>query len=77
LALIIAVDRCRQYLQRAEFVIKTDHQALSFLDAQILQSDMQRKAMTKLMGLHFKIVYKKGKDNVAADALSWIRCKKS
>jgi len=31
---------------------------------------MQRKAMTRLMGLHFKIIYKKGKDNIAADALS-------
>lgn len=26
--------------------------------------------MTRLMGMHFKIVYKKGKDNVVADALS-------
>ena len=26
--------------------------------------------MTRLMGLQFKIVYKKGKDNLAADALS-------
>jgi hypothetical protein len=26
--------------------------------------------MAKLMGLHFRIVYKKGKDNVVADALS-------
>jgi hypothetical protein len=26
--------------------------------------------MTRLMGLQFKIVYKKGKENVAADALS-------
>jgi hypothetical protein len=31
---------------------------------------MQRKAMTRLMGLQFKVVYKKGKDNLAADALS-------
>lgn len=31
---------------------------------------MQRKAMTRLMGLQFKIVYKKGKGNLAADALS-------
>ena len=28
--------------------------------------------MTRLMGLQFKIVYKKGKDNLAADALSRI-----
>ena len=26
--------------------------------------------MTRLMGLHFKIVYRQGKENVAADALS-------
>jgi hypothetical protein len=26
--------------------------------------------MTKLMGLQFKIVYRKGKENLAADALS-------
>jgi hypothetical protein len=31
---------------------------------------MQRKAMTRLMGLQFKILYKQGKENLAADALS-------
>jgi hypothetical protein len=70
LALIEAVDRWRPYLQRTEFTIKTDHKALSFLEGQELQSDLQRKAMTKLMVLHFKIQYKKGTDNTAADALS-------
>ena len=31
---------------------------------------MQRKAMNRLMGLQFKVVYKKGTDNTADDALS-------
>jgi hypothetical protein len=31
---------------------------------------MQKKAMTRLMGLQFKIKYRKGKKNLAADALS-------
>ena len=70
LALIMAIDKWRPYLQRNEFVIKTDQKSLSFLMEQNLHSDLQRKAMIGLMGLQFKVVYKKGKDNVAADALS-------
>jgi hypothetical protein len=70
LALIIAVDRWRPYLQRSSFTIMTDHQSLSFLGEQQLQSELQRKAMAKLMGLQFKIVYKKGLENVVANALS-------
>lgn len=70
LALIMAVEKWRQYLQGQEFIIKTDHTSLSYLTEQNLHSDMQRKAMTRLMGLQFKVVYRQGKENVAADALS-------
>nr|XP_020169946.1 uncharacterized protein LOC109755447 [Aegilops tauschii subsp. strangulata] len=35
-----------------------------------LLKDLQRKAMTKLIGLQFQFQYKKGEDNKAADALS-------
>lgn len=70
LALIMAIERWRQYLQRQEFVIHADHKSLAYLTEQNLHSDMQRKAMTRLMGLQFKVIYKKGKDNIAADALS-------
>jgi hypothetical protein len=70
LALLMTVERWRQYLQRAEFVIRTDHKALSFLTEQVLQSDLQKKAMARLMGLQYKIFYKQGKENIAVDALS-------
>ena len=70
LALIMAIEKWRPYLQRQEFFIRTDHKSLSYLCEQNLQSEMQRKAMTRLMGLQFRVVYKKGKDNGAADALS-------
>ena len=66
----MAVEKWRQYLQRQEFVIITDHKSLSFFNEQNLHSEMQRKAMTRLMGLQFKVVYRRGKENVAADALS-------
>jgi hypothetical protein len=70
LALLLAVSKWRQYLQHTEFTIKTDHKALSFLEEQTLHSEWQKKAMAKLMGLQFKVVYRKGKENVAADGLS-------
>jgi hypothetical protein len=66
----MAIDRWRHYLQRSEFEIRTDHKAFSFLGSQDLHSELQRKAMAKLMGLQFKVVYKQGKDNKVADALS-------
>lgn len=70
LALNMAVEKWRPYLQRQEFIIKTDHKSLSYLNEQNLHSDMQRKAMTRMMGLQFKVVYKQGKENMAVDALS-------
>ena len=67
MALLMAMEKWRQYLQAQEFVIRTDHKSLSYLNKQNLHSDLQMKAMARLMGLKFRIVYKKGK---AADALS-------
>lgn len=70
LAIMIAVDHWRPYLQHTEFLIKTNHKRLLHLDAQRLTSTWQHKARTKLMGLNFKILYKKGSENTVADALS-------
>jgi len=54
----MAVEKWRHYLERNEFIILTDHKSLTYLKEQNLHSEMQRKAMTRLMGLHFKIIYK-------------------
>lgn len=70
LAIMMAIDRWRSYLSRGSFVIRTDHKSLCHLQDQVLSSDLQRKAMTKLVGLNFSIQYKKGRDNSVADALS-------
>lgn len=40
------------------------------MDAQNLHSELQKEAMSKLLGLHFKIVFKKDFENIVADALS-------
>jgi hypothetical protein len=40
LALMLAVERWHPYLQRARFLIRTDHKALCFLENQVLHSNM-------------------------------------
>lgn len=70
LAILMAVDKWRCYLQKKVFVIKTDHKSLSHLQDQSLATDLQKKAMSKLAGLQFSVQYKRGVDNKAADALS-------
>jgi hypothetical protein len=72
MAVIMAIDKWRPYLQLGPFTILTDHKSLCNLSDQQLTSDLQRKAMAKLVGLQFQFKYKKGTDNNAADALSRI-----
>jgi hypothetical protein len=70
LAILLAVQQWWPYLQIGEFVIRTDHKSLTHLSDQRLHMDWQRKALTKLMGLQYQVMYKKGILNGAADALS-------
>lgn len=70
MAILFAVDHWRSYLQMGEFVIKTDQRSLIHLEEQLLTTVWQHKAFTKLMGLQYRICYKKGEENRAADALS-------
>jgi hypothetical protein len=70
MAVMMAVDKWCQYLQRGPFLILTDHKSLCNLSDQQLTTDLQRKAMAKLVGLQFQFKYKKGTDNTAADSLS-------
>jgi hypothetical protein len=70
LAILLAVDQWKAYLLPAEFTILTDQRSLTHLQDQKLNSYWQQKAMTNLMGFQYKILYKKGTTNCAADALS-------
>lgn len=70
MALLLAINQWRSYLQLAEFTIFTDHKSLTQLNEQRLHTYWQQKVYSKLIGLQYKIVYKKGSKNSAADALS-------
>jgi hypothetical protein len=63
LVILHAFELWHPYLLGQRFQIKTDHQSLKyFLE--------QQKWVTKLFGYDYEIIYKKGKDNVVADAWS-------
>ena len=70
LAILHALKQWRPYLIGRHFKVKTDHDSLKYFLEQILSSEEQQKWVTKMLGYDFEIIYKKGKQNMVADALS-------
>nr|GEZ79066.1 hypothetical protein [Tanacetum cinerariifolium] len=70
LAIILALEKWRGYLLDSQFIIKIDHYNLKYLLDQRITTPAQMKALPKLKGFDYEVKYKKGVDNVAADALS-------
>jgi hypothetical protein len=70
LAILHVIDLWHPDLLGQHFQIKTDHQSLKYFLEQRISSPEQQKRVTKLFGYDYEIIYKKGKDNVVADALS-------
>ncbi|KAL0361423.1 UNVERIFIED_CONTAM: Retrovirus-related Pol polyprotein from transposon.6 [Sesamum radiatum] len=71
-AITEAVKKWRLYLLGHFFRIYTDHRSLKDLVSQTIQTPEQQKWLSKLLGFHYEIHYKPGKENVVADALSRI-----
>jgi hypothetical protein len=65
-----ALKKWHPYLICRHFKVKTNHDSLKYFLEQKLSSEEQQKWVTKILGYDFEIVYKKGKQNVVADALS-------
>jgi hypothetical protein len=51
-------------------VVRSDQRSLKYLWSQKISTTAQQKWLYKLMGFNFSIEYKKGKENIVADALS-------
>nr|GEW12496.1 retrovirus-related Pol polyprotein from transposon 17.6 [Tanacetum cinerariifolium] len=75
LAIMFALEKWKGYLLDSHFIIKTDHYNLKYLLDQRITTPAQMKALPKLKGFDYKVKYKKGVDNVAADALSRVQNK--
>lgn len=70
LAILEALKKWRHYLLGNPLIIKTDQQSLRFMTTQRLTEGIQHKLLLKLLEFDYTIEYKKGKENLAADALS-------
>jgi hypothetical protein len=70
MAILHALKKWRPYLIGRHFKVKTDHDSLKYFLEQRLSLEEQQKWVTKILGYDFEIIYKKGKKNVVADALS-------
>jgi hypothetical protein len=70
LAIVHALKTWRHYLEGQEFDVITDHQSLRYLQTQDKLNRRQARWVELLQAYHFNILYKPGKTNVVADALS-------
>lgn len=72
LAAVLAVKKFRAYIEGQPFNIITDHASLKWLMSQAdLSSRLARWAL-KLQGFVFKIIHRKGSENLVPDSLSRI-----
>ncbi|KAF7823606.1 Transposon Tf2-11 polyprotein [Senna tora] len=69
-AITQAVMKWRHKLLGRKFTIKTDHKSLHELMRQVIQTPEQQFYLSKLLGFQYEIVYRPGKTNAIADALS-------
>ena len=70
MAILFAVEKWRHYLENAHFIIKTDHESIEHLLQQRITIYVQKKGLTKLLGLDYSILYRIGSENSVTDALS-------
>ncbi|GJW60257.1 retrotransposable element Tf2 [Tanacetum coccineum] len=72
LVVVLALERWRGYLLDRHFKMKTTHFSLKYLLDQRISTSTQMKWLPKLMGFDYEILFKRGAENVSADALSQI-----
>jgi hypothetical protein len=70
LVILHAVKKWCPYLRGRHFKVKIHYDSLKYFLEQRLFSKEQQKWVTKMLGYDFQIIYKKGRQNMVADALS-------
>ena len=59
LAVLMAIEKWTYYLEGRRFIIRTNYESLKFLSQQRAHNQLQREAITKLMGLIISFSIKK------------------
>jgi hypothetical protein len=67
---LVPIKKLHPYLIGIHFKVKMDHEILNYFLEKWLSSEEKQKSVTKMLGYDFEIIYKKGKQNMVADALS-------
>ena len=70
LAILHEIKKGFPYLIGRHFKVITNHDSVKYFLEKISSSKEQWKWVTKKLGYEFKIIFKKGKQNVVVDALS-------
>ncbi|KAL0361456.1 UNVERIFIED_CONTAM: Transposon Ty3-I Gag-Pol polyprotein [Sesamum radiatum] len=70
LAPLMAVEKWKHYLIGNHFIIRTDQKSLKYILEQKVDTMLQQRWVSKLLGLDYEVQYRRGIDNKAAAALS-------
>lgn len=70
MAILEAIKKWKHYFASTSVIIRTDQQSLKYIHEQRLIEGIQHKLLVKLLGINYKVEYKKGRENKVADALS-------
>ncbi|RVW31621.1 Transposon Tf2-11 polyprotein [Vitis vinifera] len=70
LAIVEAIRTWRPYILGRKFFIRTDQRSLKYFLEQRVATSEQQKWVAKLLGYDYEIIYRPGRENSTADALS-------
>lgn len=70
LAIVLVVQKWKQYLLSRPFILRTDQKRLKLLLKKEVSTPFQQFWLSKLIGFEYEMQFRSGAENVVADALS-------